>query len=441
MTFLPIVVRELRVAARRNSTYRLRFWSVFAAVGYGSYLLLMSRAFLGGLQGKMIFTTLVAVCFLNCLSLTRNTVDCLSEEKREGTLGFLFLTDLKGHDIVLGKLFSRSLISFYSLLGILPVIAVSLLFGGITAAQFWMVNMGLLNAFFFYQCAGIFVSALSRKRNTANFGAAIILLGYTGGLYWLDAVLRATRWGRWVSALDWFNPGYCVFWGLARQSSEYWASLLLVHLHAWLFLAAASWRLPRSWQEKPTLAKARWRDRFQRWQRGHGVSRKLLLDINPFLWLSLRNRLGQAKVWLVLVGVDGFWVWCLLRHHFRDAGPPVLFGIILSNHLLLKMLMASEASGHLEEQRHSGALEFLLSCTPLTVEEILAGQWLALRRQLLRPMIGVLATDAGLMLIVLFRSLPDMDSSDKGNFTLFVLAVMTGNARAQTARHPIMTKM
>ena len=36
------------------------------------------------------------------------TADCLSEEKREGTLGLLFLTDLKGYDVVLGKLVATS---------------------------------------------------------------------------------------------------------------------------------------------------------------------------------------------------------------------------------------------------------------------------------------------------------------------------------------------
>ena len=166
MIFLPIVVRELRVAARRKRTYAARFGAIFAAIAFGSYLLLVSQAFVGRAQGAMMFTSLAGLGFLICLSLAANTVDCISkEEKREGTLGFLFLTDLKGHDITLGKLFSNSLISFYSLLGILPVVAVSLLFGGVTVTEFWAAALGLLNVFFFSQATGIFVSAFSRKRN------------------------------------------------------------------------------------------------------------------------------------------------------------------------------------------------------------------------------------------------------------------------------------
>ena len=39
MTFLPIVDRELRVAARRKSTYRIRTWTVVVALVVGCFSL------------------------------------------------------------------------------------------------------------------------------------------------------------------------------------------------------------------------------------------------------------------------------------------------------------------------------------------------------------------------------------------------------------------
>ena len=52
----------------------------------------------------MLFTVLNAIAFIFCLLAgVFLTADCLSEEKREGTLGLLFLTSLKGYDVVLGK--------------------------------------------------------------------------------------------------------------------------------------------------------------------------------------------------------------------------------------------------------------------------------------------------------------------------------------------------
>ena len=71
------------------------------------------------------------------------TADCLSEEKREGTLGLLFLTDLKGYDIVLGKIVAASVNWFFGLLALFPVLALSLLMGGVAPGEFWRKILGL----------------------------------------------------------------------------------------------------------------------------------------------------------------------------------------------------------------------------------------------------------------------------------------------------------
>src|SRR5262245_56944565 len=117
MTFLPIVERELRVRARRKWTYRFRLFAAVAAILFVGGMLVMSQGFSApGRIGKLMFVALAWAAFLYCLMEgARNTVDCLSEEKRAGTLGLLFLTDLRGHDVVLGKLMATSLNSFYGL--------------------------------------------------------------------------------------------------------------------------------------------------------------------------------------------------------------------------------------------------------------------------------------------------------------------------------------
>jgi hypothetical protein len=424
MTFLPIVVRELRVAARRKSTYRVRFWTAFGAIIFGSYLVFVSGAFLGRRSGAVVFSSLVSIGFLGCLFLVANTVDCISEEKREGTLGFLFLTDLKGYDIALGKLFSSSLLTFYLILGVFPVVALSMLLGGVSAREFWEVALALLNVFFFSQAVGILVSTLSRNRRSANSAATVLLLAYAGGLPLLESVSRAERWGGWVSMLGWLNPGFCVYRALAPGSSGYWTSLLLVHLNAWLFLAAASWWLPRSWQEKAAKARISWGERLRQWYHARYTPRNKLLDTNPFLWLAIRNRLGSLRTWGVLLILGVFWGCLLCKINVAEDGMPVFFAAIIINHLMVKLLMASEASGNLEEQRHSGALELLLSCTPLQVDEVVGGQWLALRRQFLGPTIAVIASDFLMLVFVVDHAMPNKSSDDKSNFVLFVLALV-----------------
>src|SRR5205823_6492965 len=104
--------------------------------------------------------------------------DCLSSEKREGTLGLLFLTDLKGYDVVCGKLAATSFRALYGLLALVPVLAVPLLMGGITSGEFWRMVLVLVNTFLFSLAIGVFVSALcqdARKAMGANFLLLLLL--------------------------------------------------------------------------------------------------------------------------------------------------------------------------------------------------------------------------------------------------------------------------
>jgi hypothetical protein len=224
----------------------------------------------------------------------------------------------------------------------------------------------------------------------------------------------------------------------ATQLSGYWTSLLLVHLCAWFFLALASLLLPRCWQDKPGRINLRWNARFRQWCFGPPAFRERLrlklIGINPFFWLVSRNRLGAILVWGFLGLVFCGWFWALCESGLADSISWFVMTILIT-HTILKFWMASEACSHLEEQRRTGALEILLSCTPLSVEEIIAGQWRALRRLFLAPVVAVLAFDV--LLIILSqdpwhrpnligalsgnpRRRPDPD----GNFILFVFVAM-----------------
>lgn len=118
--FLPIVERELRVAARKRSTFWVRISAAFTAMVIGGGFLILSAvagfAFATRSLGSVLFGLLTWLCLAASLSAGLFfTADCLSEEKREGTLGFLFLTDLRGYDVVLGKLLATSLRCVYAL--------------------------------------------------------------------------------------------------------------------------------------------------------------------------------------------------------------------------------------------------------------------------------------------------------------------------------------
>ena len=72
------------------------------------------------------------------------TADCISRERREGTLGLLFLTPLKGTDIVVAKGLVHGLRAMTLWLAVLPVLTVPFLMGGVSWSEAAM--SALMNA-------------------------------------------------------------------------------------------------------------------------------------------------------------------------------------------------------------------------------------------------------------------------------------------------------
>src|SRR5215470_19128359 len=133
MPFLPIVEREMRVGSRRHHTYTIRLVIALPAILVGIFLYFANSQSPTSVLAWRTFMGLSILAFIYCLIAgRRSTADCLSEEKREGTLGLLFLTDLKGYDVVLGKLAATSLRALYGLVAIVPVFAIPILLGGVT---------------------------------------------------------------------------------------------------------------------------------------------------------------------------------------------------------------------------------------------------------------------------------------------------------------------
>lgn len=411
MTVLPIVQRELRVAARRRGTYWVRTVMGAAALGAAGWVILTSYPWFSAQEaGQAVLATLSGLVFLYCLLAgLRATADSLSSEKREGTLGLLFLTDLKGYDIVLGKLAATSLNALGGLLAVLPVAAVPLLVGGVTLQQVGRVALVELNTLFFSLAAGMFASALSRDERRAMGLCFAIVAGLTAGVP-LVAAAVADRLGLREPPLEWLVPSPGCAMVLAfdptpskPQLQAFFSSVAVMHGLAWLFLIGASWVVPHSWQDKPIDAgRSRWRAAW-RWL-CHGSAehrlrlRRRLLEINPFYWVAARDRSRAILIWMFLVisGLLWLWAWHTWRQDWLDTPTYIFTGLVL--HSVLKWAVASEAAWRLCQDRHSGVLELLL-VSPLSVGQIVRGQLRALVRQFAGPAALVLAVDALLLLV------------------------------------------
>src|SRR4030095_15969380 len=101
MTFLPVVERELRVASRRRGTHWMRFFAALLVITVGFILLIGAAPSPPPHRlSLMVFRATSLIGFGFCLLAgTFLTADCLCSERRDGTLGLLFLTDLRGYDV------------------------------------------------------------------------------------------------------------------------------------------------------------------------------------------------------------------------------------------------------------------------------------------------------------------------------------------------------
>ena len=94
MTVLPVIIRELQEEARRPFNYWLRVLAAAALVGIFT-MMVWGRQWGPTTSGAELFGNLNATLFAAIWILVPLlTADCISAERREGTLGLLFLTPL-----------------------------------------------------------------------------------------------------------------------------------------------------------------------------------------------------------------------------------------------------------------------------------------------------------------------------------------------------------
>jgi hypothetical protein len=171
-------------------------------------------------------------------------------------------------------------------------------------------------------------------------------------------------------------------------------------------LGLASFCAPRAWQEKP-MTECGLRQSFFRWWRFGGQRRRLarrkkLLIKNPALWLGLRDKGMTRIVWIVFAIVEAMIAWRLYNRWFNPNY--VNYGDWQTLLIFMVVLWVGLQACHLFlESRRNGAMELML-VTPLTPKEIVAGQWKAILRIFLLPVLVLV----GLQIAEQFQSIVEM---------------------------------
>lgn len=401
---LPVVERELRVASRGKGAYRWR--TAVAAVGLGlmaaQSLSMTARQVPADAQGTALFRVLVGIAALYAVVASLSvTADSVSREKREGTLGLLFLTDLRGRDVILGKLAACSLNTVYGLLGLLPLLAIPVMMGGVSIHTGLLATGAMVNLLFVSLSVGILVTTLSWDERRATFAAFTTALALMIGpplMAGMGVFFGGGDAGEWlVSRLSPLMPLLEAITGW-RPVDLRWTNLVPSHLVGWVFLLTAAWKVEGVWQSRGATQVRRTLDE-RLFTPGtapeRGRLRTRLLEVHPLVWLLERHPGKRFYADGLVLAILAIWVWGYRSYGVDMFGGPSWFLVVplaAVVHLIFAAWMVSECSTRWIEDRRSGALELLL-CSALTDREILQGHRLALRRLFLRAVLILAAAE------------------------------------------------
>jgi ABC-type transport system involved in multi-copper enzyme maturation permease subunit len=426
MTVAPVIVREMRASARQPFTYTARMCGAGVLVGVAA-LLGLQGYFAADAGGRLFFalnrTLFVALWVLVPLM----TADCISRERREGTLPLLFLTPLRAHEIVLAKSIAHGLRALTLWLGVVPVLTIPILLGGVSWPQATVSALLDFASLCVALSAGIMASAWSKVWHRAIISALVL-----AGLFFLTLACVAgfffLTYGSsrlsWPGSADYgLTMGLGILLGASRNaimrlsqtplliSAAYTAVFALLMLALAIVIAGRSVR--RNWQERPRSALAAklenvfctpvvWKGFFRQWMRWK-------LERNPLGWLEQRTWSGRLVMWSLLAVMVSFYSAVFTGSFFARS----FTGLQLFLAWVTLGSLAMSAAGSFRRERETGVLELLL-VSPLNEWEILHGRLRGLWGQYLPAMglviavwlyLGSLDRDTPFLSLVVFFTL------------------------------------
>lgn len=341
MASWPLILREMRELSRQGQLFWIRVTAgAFAFLTTAA--LLLNKTFAGREVGLYLFTLLNLLLFVTIITIgPLITADCIAREKREGTLGLLFLAPLSSRDIIFSKLVMNALRAFTLLLAILPLMALPVVFGGVPLSDIFLWAVRHLLALSIALSSGILASTLYREFIQCAVFAEIFclsLLAMAGGFIGPMALAGPPI----ALAVTLGTLTYC-----SNNLKERWEQDSAGYKQPfWIrfFSESADWRYLFRWNTR----KAR--------------------SLHPIAWL-------QEYSWSARLAK---WGWCFfvlviqVAVSFSDSGkrfptPQHILAIIVI------LGIALSAANSFRSERLTGAMELLL-VTPLSPAKIVGGR-------------------------------------------------------------------
>ena len=392
------------MALRKLRPVQVRFWVAAVAVA-GSVVFLWLGAMVGSRGIGRVLDQGLCLAGLYCvMRAPMLTAGALAEERRNGTLGLLFLSGLGPMEVFASKFLSSALVAFTNLLAFFPMLALPFLLGGVSFDTFLATVCGLPTLMLFALSMSLLASALTREEGAATILAVTLgvlicgmppLLhaaqnhfstGFVARPWWL---LLSPAYGAslaWNSFRSGFNPG---------DLAAFWRNLAVTAGLSIVALAVAAVALKRMWRERDdafsggTAFDAIWRKRRARLA-------KRWLEANPFAWLASREWKPCLLGWAVVGGMTTAWLLCWAAWPARWLSVQNFFVTATLLNAALAWLIRHAAAKELGLARQNGAYELLLT-TPLEPRQIVEGQLAALREYFRGPANFVFLANAAMM--------------------------------------------
>jgi hypothetical protein len=388
----PLVARELLVGSRQPWTYWLRLLTALGAVSVLAVLAATGHSHLVRTDGSVLFAGSISVLFfVASLNGLRSTSDCISVERRQGTLVLLFLTSLKLNTILVSKLVTHSLRNAWALLGALPVLGLCLLLGGVSGWTFLEGALAILAAAWLSLMVGLGQSCRNKGEHEA----------FSDGLRLLFL----------LNLLPLVSPASLVLGVLLGDDDfwkvYYWMTLVGTSLAGLLLWSAAKDALAGNWQEAPPEegpAGSGQPAQPASLPAGHlrRPSRRCG-NTPPAYWLFARygdaRQASPSAIGIAFVVTTGFFSSLTLLSGDPDMVVPVYAWLMASARFTQMLAMAKIAPQSFADITRHGALE-ILQTTPITLKELVraAREFLLIHfRRGVLPMLGL----DGLMLLLL----------------------------------------
>jgi ABC-type Na+ efflux pump permease subunit len=408
----PVVQRELRETARRPINHWLRVGGGLGGVSiFCSVTVQTPTAILGA---ELFHNIHVFLLCLICAFVPALAADSIARERREGTLGLLFMTPLTASGIVLGKVLAQVLRVLTLWLAVMPLLTIPFLYGGVTwadVASFLIIEVcvGMLCL-----AAGLLATSLTDHRAIA-FIIAFLLMGA-----FVDGALKYQDWQTGPSApvrmpgrrlvisrgLYYFTGpapvgvpaagrfGFASRFSQARILAEDFGLAALILVAALRF---AGWRVEHSWQDKiPSVRQANWVRRYCTPLFVPWFARRMrrTLEWNPIAWLQQYSWKARLSKWGLCM------LFLVLECDFIDRTAPREIGRLVTALLLILAAAYTFAgvNGFLQDKK-SGALELIL-VSPLSVNQIIFGRVWGLWKQFLPSLLLLAGSDIAVQMML-----------------------------------------